>query len=129
MADLADVCARYRKLYAGVIYDILSRHKLLNQVLSRHIRALRPDFVVAGPAMPFRGNVGPPEKGDFKIGQLIDACSEHCILVYAPGQEQESGHLPVLLNSGLSRGSPILLQRCLISSRSISSPPAPGFAR
>ncbi len=48
-------CDRYRRLYAGVIYDVLEHLGYPNQVLARELAPLAPDMKLAGPAFTVKG--------------------------------------------------------------------------
>ena len=89
-----DLCARYRKLYAGVIYDVLSARGLKDQVLNRAIKPVLPDMVVAGPAYTVKGIRAPSDeawKPDPPV-DLLAGVTRGCVIVYDPGNEQECGH-------------------------------------
>jgi 4-hydroxy-4-methyl-2-oxoglutarate aldolase len=54
--SLADVCERYKKLYAGLVFDVLEGLDRPNQTLSHQIAALEPAMKVAGPAFTMKGS-------------------------------------------------------------------------
>ena len=49
------ICERYRRLYAGAVYDVLESLGLPNQVLSHKIRPLASHMKLAGPAFTIKG--------------------------------------------------------------------------
>lgn len=53
--ELEQVCERYRKLYAGLIYDVLEHLGYPNHVLSHEITSLSPEMKLAGPAFTVKG--------------------------------------------------------------------------
>lgn len=53
--SLEEVCQRYQRLYAGVIYDVLENLGLPNQAVSHHLQPLMPDMKLAGPAFTVKG--------------------------------------------------------------------------
>ncbi|HQU49747.1 MAG TPA: hypothetical protein PLM09_11590, partial [Casimicrobiaceae bacterium] len=53
--DMVETIDRFRKLYTGLVYDILDEMGLPYQALATDIRPLRPDMVVAGPAFTIQG--------------------------------------------------------------------------
>lgn len=48
--SIADLQARYRKLYSGLIYDVLDEMKLPYQALANDVKPIELDWVIAGPA-------------------------------------------------------------------------------
>ena len=53
--DVIETIDRYRRLYTGLVYDILDEMGLPYQALATDIRPLRPDMVIAGPAFTIQG--------------------------------------------------------------------------
>lgn len=91
---LDDVCARYRALYAGVVYDVLDSLGHPNQCLANDLRPLRPDMVVAGPAFTIKGvsdPTGDPELLERRI-QLFKAMSYPCVDVRDCGFDTHVAH-------------------------------------
>ncbi len=54
--EMEGICARYRKLYAGLIFDVLEQMNLPNQALSHEIMPLTLDMKLAGPAFTMKGS-------------------------------------------------------------------------
>jgi regulator of RNase E activity RraA len=55
ISEMEQVCARYRRLYAGAVYDVLEHLGYPNQVLSHQVAPLTPDMKLAGPAFTVKG--------------------------------------------------------------------------
>lgn len=53
--NLEQICARYRHLYAGVIYDVLEHLGYPNQVVAHEVAPISLDMKVAGPAFTVKG--------------------------------------------------------------------------
>ncbi len=53
--DMEQICSRYRKLYAGLVFDVLEELGFPNQVLSHEIMPLALDMKLAGPAFTIKG--------------------------------------------------------------------------
>lgn len=90
-----EMLKRYAKLYSGPIYDVMEAMGFPNQVLSHQIRPLARGMKLAGPALTQQAVDAVP--GAFKGGedhfeQLCKACTPGCVVVYAMGKEDWSGH-------------------------------------
>jgi regulator of RNase E activity RraA len=55
--DMHEICDRYKKLYAGAVFDVLEGLGYSNQALSHEIVALAPGMKLAGPAFTVKGTV------------------------------------------------------------------------
>lgn len=55
--SLEEICARYQRLYGGVVYDVLESLGLPNQALSHELRPLSPEMKLAGPAFTLKGTM------------------------------------------------------------------------
>jgi 4-hydroxy-4-methyl-2-oxoglutarate aldolase len=55
LSEMEDICRRYRKLYAGLVFDILEQMGMPNQALSHEIMPLTLDMKLAGPAFTMKG--------------------------------------------------------------------------
>ncbi len=53
--DMEQICIRYRKLYAGLVFDVLEGLGFPDQVLSHEIMPLALDMKLAGPAFTIKG--------------------------------------------------------------------------
>jgi len=54
-AEMPQICVRYKRLYAGLVFDILEHLGHANQALSHQIRPVSPQMKLAGPAFTFKG--------------------------------------------------------------------------
>ena len=89
-----ELCRRYMAVYGpGPIYDVLEKRGLPNQVLSHDIRPLVPRMKLAGPAYTLKGVRRPPGRweGEKKV-EVLSGVTPGCVIVYEPGNEQQSGH-------------------------------------
>ena len=88
------VCERYKRLYTGLVYDILDEMGLPNQALATDLGPLRPDMVVAGPAFTIQGindPVGEPELRERRI-KLFKAMRYPCVDVRDCGFDFRVAH-------------------------------------
>jgi regulator of RNase E activity RraA len=53
--DMKEICSRYQRLYAGLVFDVLEHLGYPNQVLSHEIAPISPEMKLAGPAFTFKG--------------------------------------------------------------------------
>lgn len=54
-SDMLEICNRYQRLYAGLVFDILEHLGYPNQALSHEIAPISPEMKLAGPAFTFKG--------------------------------------------------------------------------
>jgi 4-hydroxy-4-methyl-2-oxoglutarate aldolase len=54
--EMEAICNRYKKLYAGLVFDVLEQMGLPNQALSHEITPLTLDMKLAGPAFTMKGS-------------------------------------------------------------------------
>jgi len=52
---MMETCERYRRLYAGLVYDVLEHFGRPDQALSHEIMPLSPEMKLAGPAFTVKG--------------------------------------------------------------------------
>ncbi|MEO8735889.1 MAG: RraA family protein [Edaphobacter sp.] len=57
VADMHEICERYKQLYTGAVFDVLEGLGYSNQALSHEIVALAPGMKLAGPAFTIKGTV------------------------------------------------------------------------
>ena len=57
VGSMAEICERYKQLYAGLIFDVLESLGYPNQVLSHELVALAPGMKIAGPAFTVKGTL------------------------------------------------------------------------
>lgn len=91
----AQMLDRYARLYSGPIYDVMEPMGLPNQVLSHEIKPLARGMRMAGPAVTEQAVDAVPGTSSFQgdhFEELRAACKRGCIVVYAMGKEQYSGH-------------------------------------
>jgi 4-hydroxy-4-methyl-2-oxoglutarate aldolase len=55
--NMLEICERYKRLYAGAVYDVLEDLGYPDQALSHQIAALAPGMKLAGPAFTIKGTV------------------------------------------------------------------------
>lgn len=85
---------RYRRLYTGLVYDILDELGLPHQALASDLRPIRPDMIVAGPAFTIQGisdPTGDPELSNKRIN-LFKAMSHPCVDVRDCGFDLRVAH-------------------------------------
>jgi regulator of RNase E activity RraA len=54
-SDIENICERYRRCYAGLVYDVLEHLGHPNQALSHELMPLTRDMILAGPAFTVKG--------------------------------------------------------------------------
>ena len=92
--DVVALTERYRRLYTGLVYDILDEMGHPYQALSRDLRPIRPDMVVAGPAFTIQGisdPTGDPELSNKRIN-LFKAMTYPCVDVRDCGFDERVAH-------------------------------------
>ncbi len=87
MPNIQQISERYRKLYAGLLYDVLEHLGYPNQVLSHEIAALTPGMKLAGPAFTIKGAPTPDrdENRRYKRLKAVKEMSQPCIEVRDSG--------------------------------------------
>jgi regulator of RNase E activity RraA len=55
-AEMSEICARYKRLYAGLVFDILEHLGHPNQALSHQLMPISPEMKLAGPAFTLKGS-------------------------------------------------------------------------
>ncbi len=83
VANMEEICERYRRLYGGLVYDVLEKLGFPNQVLSHELRPLAPDMKLAGPAFTIKGTATceRDEAGRYKRIGMIRQMTPPCIEV------------------------------------------------
>lgn len=76
-------CERYKKLYAGLIFDVLEHLGYPNQVLSHEIAPLTPEMKLAGPAFTIKGTATPQKDDVVRLRRLesLNEMSYPCVEV------------------------------------------------
>lgn len=88
------ICARYKPLYSGLIYDILDEMGYPYQALATDMRPLDPRSVLVGPAFTIQGindPVGDPDLSERRI-QLFKAMTFPCVDVRDCGFDTRVAH-------------------------------------
>jgi len=109
MIAMTDICARFHKLYTGLVYDVLDGLGLPHQVLATDLRPLRPDMVLAGPAFTVQGlndPVGDPTLRERRI-KLFKAMTAPCIDVRDCSFDTRCAHYGEM-NAVLGRASGVV---------------------
>lgn len=86
-ASLEEICERYRRLYAALIYDVLEHMGYPSQVLSHELTPLDRDMKLAGPAFTVKGTMS-CEKNEalrFKRLAMIKEMRYPCVEVRDAG--------------------------------------------
>lgn len=86
-SELEQICERYRRLYGGVIYDVLEHLGYPNQVLAHVIAPLAPDMRLAGPAFTVKGTASceRDEAARYKRLRMIREMRYPCVEVRDAG--------------------------------------------
>ena len=83
----AEMTGRYRKLYGGLIYDVLEHLGYPNQAVSHRLTPLAPDMKLAGPAFTVKGTMSceKDESRRYKRLAMIKEMTCPCIEVRDAG--------------------------------------------
>ena len=81
--DMLQICERYKRLYGGVVYDVLESKGFPNQALSHDLIALAPGMRLAGPAFTVKGTVTAErdEAGRHRRIKMVCSMTHPCIEV------------------------------------------------
>lgn len=82
-AHMEQICRRYQRLYAGVVFDYLDHTGLPHQLLSSKITPLTLEMKIAGPAFTVKGSTS-TEKDEsvrYKRLQMITQMTYPCVEV------------------------------------------------
>lgn len=81
--NMLDICERYKRLYAGVVYDVLEGMGYPDQALSHELTALAPGMKLAGPAFTMKGTVTAErdEEGRHQRMKMVCGMTHPCIEV------------------------------------------------
>jgi 4-hydroxy-4-methyl-2-oxoglutarate aldolase len=82
-SDLELLCERYRRCYAGLVYDVLEHMGYPNQALSHDLSPLTPDMKLSGPAFTVKGTTSTQkdEAVRFRRLEMIKKMRRPCIEV------------------------------------------------
>lgn len=68
--DMVQICNRYKKLYAGLVFDVLESMGYPNQVVSHEIMPLTLDMKLAGPAFTVKGSTSAVKDEQWRYRRL-----------------------------------------------------------
>ncbi len=87
MPNMEEICERYKKLYAGAVYDVLEGLGYPNQAVSHHLTPLAAGMKLAGPAFTLKGTVTAErdEAGRSQRMKMICSMTRPCIEVRDQG--------------------------------------------
>jgi hypothetical protein len=82
-ANMEQICRRYQRLYAGVVFDYLDHTGLPHQLLSSKITPLTLEMKIAGPAFTVKGSTSTErdESVRYKRLQMITQMTYPCVEV------------------------------------------------
>lgn len=82
-----EICERYKRLYAGAVYDVLEGLGYPDQALSHELTALAPGMKLAGPAFTVKGTVTAErdEAGRHQRLKMVCSMTYPCIEVRDQG--------------------------------------------
>ncbi len=85
--DMEAICERYKRLYAGAVYDVLEELGHPNQAVSHSLVALKPGMKLAGPAFTVKGTVTAErdEAGRHQRMRMVCSMTNPCIEVRDQG--------------------------------------------
>jgi regulator of RNase E activity RraA len=84
---MEEICERYKRLYAGAVYDVLESLGHPHQALSHQLVALAPGMKLAGPAFTVKGTVTAERDtaGRHQRMKMVCSMSHPCIEVRDQG--------------------------------------------
>jgi 4-hydroxy-4-methyl-2-oxoglutarate aldolase len=84
---MTEICARYQKLYAGLVFDVLEHMGVTNTTLSHEIMPLTLDMKLAGPAFTMKGTTTAVKDEQFRYRRLkaIKDMTHPCVEVRDAG--------------------------------------------
>jgi 4-hydroxy-4-methyl-2-oxoglutarate aldolase len=91
---LPEISQRYRRLYTGVVADILDTKGIRNHSLPPSIRPLKDHMKVAGPAFTCLGMQTGNIKSDDTpmLIKMLEAVTPHCVVVLSASGDRSSSH-------------------------------------
>lgn len=92
--DWADICRRYRRLYTGLVADVLDGKGTRTHSLPASIRPLKETLVAAGPAFTCQGYPTGDVKSDDTpmLIKMLESLTPHCVAVMGTGSDVSSSH-------------------------------------
>ena len=91
---LPELACRYRRLYTGLVADLLDSRGVRQHSLPPSIRPMKDHMKVAGPAFTCLGL----QTGDIKsddtpmLIKMLEAVTPHCVVVLSAGGDRSSSH-------------------------------------
>jgi 4-hydroxy-4-methyl-2-oxoglutarate aldolase len=73
--NMEEICERYKRLYAGAVYDVLEDLGYPDQALSHDLVALSPGMRLAGPAFTVKGTVTAERDTEGRHQRMKMVCS------------------------------------------------------
>ncbi|MEM1207656.1 MAG: RraA family protein [Planctomycetota bacterium] len=103
---IAELCARYEKLYTGAVNDVLRELCLPHQALPTEIAPLRDDMVVCGEAFTVRAVADPTMAGELETRvEMLDRVRPHHVCVWNANGERVASHWGgVMTRASMKRG-------------------------
>jgi len=91
---LAEICRRYRRLYTGLVADLLDGKGVRTHSLPSNIRPLKETMVVAGPAFTCQGYPTGDIKSDDTpmLIKMLESLTPHSVAVMNTGGDISSSH-------------------------------------
>jgi regulator of RNase E activity RraA len=91
---LPELSRRYRRLYSGVVADVLDTKGVRNHSLPPSIRPLKDHMKVAGPAFTCLGlQTGNTKSDDTPmLIKMLEAVTPHCVIVLSANGDRSSSH-------------------------------------
>jgi len=92
--SLVEICRRYRRLYTGLVADLLDGKGVRSHSLPAHLRPLKENMIVAGPAFTCQGYPTGDVKSDDTpmLIKLLESLSPHSVAVMNTGGDISSSH-------------------------------------
>jgi 4-hydroxy-4-methyl-2-oxoglutarate aldolase len=91
---LPELARRYRRLYTGLVADLLDSRGVRQHSLPPSIRPMKDHMKIAGPAFTCLG----VQTGDIKsddtpmLIKMLEAVTPHCVVVLSAGGDRSSSH-------------------------------------
>jgi len=89
---IGEMVERYKKLYTGVIYDVLDQMGFPNQTLSLGIKPLTNDMVIAGIAYTFQGARDSEKETEEERERKLSGNYENSVIVLNAEKDDQHGH-------------------------------------
>jgi regulator of RNase E activity RraA len=68
--EMESICQRYRRCYAGLVFDVLEHLGYPHQALSHELMPISPDMILAGPAFTVKGTISTVKDEAVRIRRL-----------------------------------------------------------